>query len=217
MIAYVNNVFLKNIEGSVNTIFEAGARYGGESLVLNDVFPEAQIFSFEPNPLTRDICKSILSQSEQIRFFPIALGEKTDKLPFYSYMNDNDGASSLFKRLDFDKTQKQTGVADVVRLEDFVKEHNVDCIDLLCMDVQGFELNILKGAGDFISNIRHIIMEEPNPVIDARFLPKDTYSVYIDAPSPSEISSFMLDNGFKEVSRIRENDIEDNVMYARRT
>lgn len=214
--SYIHRNFLQHIIGPVRTIVEAGARYGHESITLRRVFPHAQIFSFEPNPVTVGTCEKNLRDMDRIEFFQKALGSKNEKLPFYSYMKDNDGASSFLKRLDFDITQEQTGVVDVIRLEDFVTEHEIESIDLLCMDVQGFELNILKGAGDFINNVKHVIMEEPNPIIDDRFLPSGTYSFYLDAPSPSEISKFMISNGFEEVSRMVENDIEHNVMYRRK-
>ena len=81
------------------------------------------------------------------------------------------------------------------------------------MDVQGFELNVLKGAEDFLSKIKYIIMEEPKPVINTTYLPENTYSKYIDNPTPNEISNFMNENKFKEIQRIDENYIEDNVMY----
>jgi hypothetical protein len=73
----------------------------------------------------------------------------------------------------------------------------------------------VKGSGDFIKNIKYVIMEEPKPIIDLRFLPKDTYSKYLNAPSPIEISNFMKENNFTEIVRIPENHIEDNVMYKK--
>ncbi len=73
----------------------------------------------------------------------------------------------------------------------------------------------VKGSGDFIKNIKYVIMEEPKPIIDLRFLPKDTYSKYSNAPSPIEISNFMKENNFTEIVRIPENHIEDNVMYKK--
>ena len=144
--------------GSIKIVMEVGARHGTETLLLEKKFPHADIFSFEPNPLTIEQCFSRLNNRPRINFFPIALGEKKVSLPFYSYIKGNDGASSLFKRIDFDNTQKETGLVEVTTLEDFALNHSLSHIDYLCMDVQGFELNILKGAGNFLSNIKYIVM-----------------------------------------------------------
>jgi len=81
------------------------------------------------------------------------------------------------------------------------------------MDVQGYELNVLKGAGNFIKNINYVIMEEPKPIINSRYLPDGVHSKYINAPTSQEINIFMKDKGFIEIERIEENKIEDNVMY----
>ena len=86
-------------------------------------------------------------------------------------------------------------------------------IDLLCMDIQGYELNVLKGCGDFIKNIKYIIMEEPKSIINTKYLPKGIHSKYINTPSSLEIKDFMNKNNFIEIERISENMIEDNVMY----
>ena len=75
------------------------------------------------------------------------------------------------------------------------------------MDVQGYELNILKGAEDFIQHVKYIIMEEPKP--------NQENVKYIGAPSSNEIHEFMKKNKFVEVVRLQENLIEDNVMYRR--
>lgn len=83
------------------------------------------------------------------------------------------------------------------------------------MDVQGYELNVLKGAGDFIKNINYIIMEEPKPIINSKYLPNETHSKYINAPSSQEIKEFMTKHKFIEIQRIQENAIEDNVMYKK--
>jgi len=213
MSSYYDNRFLQHLDDNITTIFEVGARYGDESLQLSKIFNNARIYSFECNPRTVNLCKQNLENKKNIAFIPYGLGVKNENLPFYSYMLDNDGASSLFKRIDFTETQKETGIVEIKRLSDFVSENEIKNIDLLCMDVQGYELNILKGAGDFINKIRFVIMEEPKHIINETYLPKNVYSKYINAPSAKEISDFMIQHNFIEVARIEENYIEDNVMY----
>lgn len=213
MSCYCDTRFLEHLD-NIKTIFEVGARYGDESLQLSKNFNNAQIYSFECNPNTIDICKQNLNNKKNIVFIPYGLGDKNETLPFYSYMLDNnDGASSLLKRIDFTETQKETGIIKIKRLSDFVSENQINNIDLLCMDVQGYELNILKGAEDFIKNIKFVIMEEPKPIINETYLPKNVHSKYINAPSSKEIRDFMIKNNFIEIARIYENHIEDNVMY----
>ena len=101
----------------------------------------------------------------------------------------------------------------MITLENYMKNNNINKIDILCMDVQGYELNVLKGAADLIKNINYIIMEEPKSIINTQYLPDGIHSKYINAPSSKEIKEFMEQNNFIEIQRIDENKIEDNVMY----
>jgi FkbM family methyltransferase len=203
---YWDKNFLKHLENeNIQHVFEVGARYGDESIQLHNIFKNATIFSFEPNPLTFNTCKEKLSPYDRIMFFDFGLGEKNEILPFYSYVLNNDGASSLFKRHDFNQSQKQTGSVKIIKLIDFVREFNIPKIDLLCMDVQGFELNILKGCEDFLNKVKFIIMEQPKPNIA---------SSYDGAPDYNTIYNFMKNNNFEELEKVHENDNEDNVLYV---
>jgi len=211
---YWDPAFLNKLEiNNIKTIFEVGARYGDETKKLNLIFPNSKIYCFECNPNTIEICKTNLKNIQNVSFYDFGLGHQETNLPFYSYINNNDGASSFLKRIDYNSTQRETGIINIKQIDTFVREKNIDNIDLLCMDVQGYELNILKGANNFIKNINYIIMEEPKPIINNNYLPNNIHSKYINSPTSQEIKEFMLKNNFIEIERISENKIEDNVMY----
>lgn len=213
MTYYWDKRFLNKTNDDIKIIFEVGARYGDESLKLSTIFPTSKIYSFECNPNTVDICKNNLENKKNIQFTACGLGNENEQLPFFSYIENNDGASSFFRRIDAETTQVLNGYIDIKTLSNFMKENNIDNIDLLCMDVQGFELNILKGAEEYLKKIKYIIMEEPKPIINTTFLPENIHSKYINSPTSQEIHDFMLENNFIEIVRIDENMIEDNVMY----
>ena len=214
MTQYWDDRFIKHLDKtSIKTIFEVGARYGDESIKLSQFFSSSKIYSFECNPLTIDICRTNLAGHGCIIFSDYGLGANNEELPFYSYIKGNDGASSLFKRIDFAETQAQTGIIKIRKLVDFVSENDISQIDLLCMDVQGYELNILKGSENFIEHIKYIIMEEPKSVINPQYLPEGIHSKYINSPTPAEIHKFMEEKGFILLERLEENGLEDNVLY----
>lgn len=213
MTHYWDKKFLQHLNEPIQWVFEVGARYGDETLQLSKHFPSAQIYSFECNPNTVNIAKQKLLQIPNVTFFPMALGNDITKVPFYSYIKNNDGASSILKRVDFHDTQQYTGDVHMTTLSEIIREYRIPQIDLLCMDVQGFELNVLKGAGDRIARIRYIIMEEPKRTHSAPDLPSHIHSKYHNAPTSEEISAFMSLHGFQELERLEENKLEDNVLY----
>jgi FkbM family methyltransferase len=213
MTNYWDERFLNKLDRNINIVFEVGARYGDETLHLLNIFPNSLIYSFECNPNTLEICKKNLNNKKNIYFMPFGLGNKNEVLPFYSYIDNNDGASSFLKRIDCETTQKITGFMEIKKISDIMKNHKIEKIDLLCMDVQGFELNILKGADEYLNKIKYVIMEEPKPIINKNYLPNDLHSKYIGSPTSQEIKDFMNRNNFVEIERLSENCIEDNVMY----
>ena len=216
MTNYWDERFLRHLNDTkIQYICEVGARYGDESIMLSSTFSDARILTFECNPNTLMKCLMTLSGNPRIKFFCHGLGEKEEQLPFYSYTKNNDGASSLHKRIDFEETQELTGTVTIRTLASVMHQENIPHIDLLCMDIQGHELSVLKGAGEFLKNIKYVIMEEPKLLINTTFLPPGVHSKYLNTPTSAEIAEFMKQHGFVEIERISENYIEDNVMYKR--
>ena len=201
---YWDQRFLRHINEDVKTVIEVGSRYGEESIELSKHFPLAHVYSFECNPNTIDTCRKNLANKEKISFFAHGLGETNEYKEFYPYVHNNDGASSFYKRYDFNNTQVIRHNIEIKKTSDVLNELTIETVDLLCMDIQGYELNVLKGCPDVY--IRYIIMEEPKP---------DIVSRYIGAPSSKDIKDYMTRNNFIEIERIPENLIEDNVMYKR--
>ena len=110
-------------------------------------------------------------------------------------------------------TQTEIEEVEIDTVYNFCNKNNIDHIDILCMDTQGFELNILKGCKEFIQNVRHVILEEPRKEPNRTYL-AEGHSKYLEAPSAYEIQDFFKQHNFIEVSRVYENELEDNVMYT---
>jgi FkbM family methyltransferase len=211
---YWDKRFLKHINiNNINYICEVGSRYGNESIELSKIFTNANILAFECNPNTINECKINLSNYNKIKFYNFGLGNKEEYIPFYPYIKNNVGASSFLKRIDFNNTQEVIENIQIRKLSSILKENNLNEINLLCLDVQGYELEVLKGCDEYLKNINYIIMEEPKPIINKLYLPDNNYSKYLDAPSSYVIKNFMNKNNFIEIERIEENKIEDNVLY----
>jgi hypothetical protein len=63
-----------------------------------------------------------------------------------------------------------------------------DFIDLICMDLQGYELQALKSAGNFLSKIKYIITE-------ACYV-----STYVGGVNFEDLNKFLNENGFNFIS-----------------
>jgi FkbM family methyltransferase len=213
---YLRPPFIQRLTDEKNDflyIVEAGSRDCLDTIALADFFKNANVYSYECNPDMLQVCRDNLDKNpnKRIHFFEEGLGEKEELLEFFSYVKDNPGASSFLKRIDFSETQESRGFLKINTLENLLNK--IPHIDLLCMDTQGFELNIMKGAKEKLSKIRYIILEEPRKNINSEFLTEGLHSKYIGAPSCNDIKLFLETYYFIEIGRTYENELEDNVMY----
>jgi FkbM family methyltransferase len=143
----------------------------------NDLY----VFGFEPNPecynsiLNKNIKKQneghstpienkYIDDNKYFKVIPVALSnnEKEQYMDFYAMKNDC-GTSSLFKPIDLNLGE----VKEVVKVPVFSLKHFFDLFDwerfpiieYLKIDAQGADLDIIKGAGDYITRIVYITAE----------------------------------------------------------
>lgn len=213
MSSYLHVDFLNVIKkDNIKKIIELGSRDGEDAIKLAEYF-NSDILTFECNPYMISKCRENIEKSNvknKIKLFEFGVGEKSKEIEFYPYLMGNPGASSFYKRYDFDQTQETyESKIKIRRLDDVLVENNISKIDLVCADIQGYEMNALIGMGKYLRDVNYIILEVPrkNPYIP---------SVYLGAPNRENIEQFMSENGFESSVITYENDLEDNVLYVKK-
>ena len=208
---YLNQEFTSLIDKEhIKTIVEVGSRDCLDAINLADYYEDSSVFCFECNPETINQCFINLQMApfqirSRINFFPFAVGSKEETRFFYKWKDKrNPGASSFLSRKRDAHNQEQTvEKIQIKRLDDVLSGHGVKKIDLLCLDIQGFELEALRGLGNLLQEVRYIITE----------IPKGE-SLY-EAPNEKETMLFFHQNNFKVLKTTRENLYEDNILLAR--
>lgn len=120
-------------------MFDVGAHYG-YSLAR---FAERgwEIHAFEPDPRNRAVLERQFGGKSNVQIIPVAASDASGELPLY-ISDESSGISSLAP---FTDSHVYASTAKVIRLADYVREHNVTRIDFLKIDVEGFEQNVLQG------------------------------------------------------------------------
>jgi FkbM family methyltransferase len=139
----------KNITGGLNLI-DVGANNGDYSLLLAQKFEDAHIYSFEPmNDIFED-AKQALSTLKNVKLFNYGLHSEKGKITLYNSLDHhNDQISTSYKEglVDFYKVENvQEFTIEVNTLDNFCAENNIDIVDFLKIDVEGAEIDVLKGA-----------------------------------------------------------------------
>jgi FkbM family methyltransferase len=146
----------------VSVILDIGSRDGCQSLELNRWFPHAKIYAFEPVKENYEFTVKNVEQNENIKVYPYAINSYNGTTKFYEVYNGNVGASSLLKTTNHWRSsqwaQKETEVECIV-LSDWLKQNNINKVDLIWMDVQGAENIVLDSLKDYLNDVKIIATE----------------------------------------------------------
>ena len=175
--SYLESIFLENIKKEdIKIIFELGSFNLKDAIRLYNYY-NSKIYSFECNPDSLKECYKTLTQmndecKKNIKLVEKAISIENKPIKFYPFdlsKYNAPGSSSLLK-IDFSKRnisdpdynrenpQKEITV-EGTRLDKFLEEEKIDNVDLLCIDLQGYELNALKSLGEKIKDVKYIITE----------------------------------------------------------
>lgn len=172
-------------------IFDIGAYDGRSAIEYIKEFPKAKIFSFEPTKKSFEKLKRNFGENKSITIFNTAFSDFKGETDFH--INSSGLTNSLLKLSDtainneiYNLKEETTEKVTVTTLDSFTKEMNIDKINILKIDVQGAELNVLKGAESLLKNKK----------IDALFVEVEFLKLYADQPLFHDISSFLYQNDY---------------------
>jgi FkbM family methyltransferase len=141
----------------VRCIFDVGANVGQSAARFSREFASAQIYSFEPVKQTFARLQTCTATLSRARVFNRAMGAVRGRLPIYA--GSDSGTSSMIAT----STRAASGTeeVDVDTLDLFCADNAIDRIDLLKIDVEGFEPQVLAGADQMLreSKIRFVYVE----------------------------------------------------------
>lgn len=181
----ISKVLKKYIKSEKPIFFDVGANVGDYAKELRIEFPNAIIYAFEPNANTFETTQKNLS-SLDIYCVNLGMGNQAEKKNIYSYGSDKSSQhATIYKdlMLDFYKVETLVEIEmELTTIDIFCQKHKIDFIDFLKIDVEGHEIEVLKGAKNKIDEKKiKIIQFEFNVcnVISRVFL-KDFYEILLN-------------------------------------
>tara|TARA_B100002051_G_scaffold92772_2_gene88676 strand:+ start:2891 stop:3571 length:681 start_codon:yes stop_codon:yes gene_type:complete len=170
----------KKLGNNIQTMIDVGANEGESILEFNKSFQINKIYSIEPNLTTFQELKKKNFNNVEVFNFAASDTEGEDKLKigYLSSMStlnaiNNDSFYTKIKSFIIWLTlrkfsiYKKEIIIKKVRLDHFVKTQNIGIVDLIKIDTEGHEFNVIKGLGDYITNVKMILFEyhEDNSII----------------------------------------------------
>jgi FkbM family methyltransferase len=159
-------------------VIDVGANRGNWTLETLRVFRSASFVLIDADPANAAILKQLCSCRSHCKFFTALLGaESRQEMRFYQM---GTGSSVLSERTSADRNELMLRMSTL----DELVAAEVNSPILLKLDVQGYELEVLRGAGKILSETEVVIVE-------------CSLIQYNDgAPLFAEVISFMSEHGF---------------------
>ena len=138
--------FIDRYTAKSGIIFDVGANLGVFTAVLSELRQECRIFSVEPSPKTFEKLRQNVQSNAITNVFchEIAFGVEAGRMGFV-----DDRKSPATNRLasKFDALRGDHVIEVLVgRLDDFCRDHEVERISFIKIDVEGFEQDVLEGG-----------------------------------------------------------------------
>jgi FkbM family methyltransferase len=189
--------------------FDVGAHKGESIMLYLKNFNINKIFSFEASPLNFKKLSKNLSKirrkykNADITIENLAAGSENKKIVIKqltetssSTINEINPQSKYYKKKSFlmsENSQKSylELEANQIKLSDYIDKKNLDKIDFLKVDTEGYEYNVLKGLGGKISAVSLIMFEHHYDD-----MLKKNYSF-------GDIHQLLISNNFKQIYKYK--------------
>jgi FkbM family methyltransferase len=191
-------------------IFDVGANKGQSVQYYRNLFPDSIIHCFEPDV---DVFKILCENCKNLKNVYLnncGIGSEKTTLKFYKNDDINSELNSFIKlnvknkdsiTLNNDNSEEYKtkmnhySEANIIKLSDYIKENNIEKIDLLKLDTQGYEEECLKGIENNFHKIKIILTE-------IMF-----YDLYEKSLSFYDLEKYLIPNNFRlyDISHISKN------------
>lgn len=155
-------VVMRNLAG-IRFVVDIGANRGQFALAARHCFPGAAIISFEPLSKPAKVFRKVLAGDGRVRLHVAAVGTEQGSFPIH--ISRRDDSSSLLPITDLQNKvfpgtgEVATETIQVAPLSQFLAPKDIESPALLKLDVQGYELEALKGCEGLLDRFAYVYVE----------------------------------------------------------
>jgi FkbM family methyltransferase len=159
---------------------DVGAYSGEWTLALRGLYRETRVLMVEPQAARRARLEALTHVHDGVEFVPALLGSAAAaRVTFYQA----ETGSSVLR--DPGNGSVHSTAMEMMTLDDITRGTRFERADFLKLDVQGYELEVLKGAEHVLGSVEAVMMEV------------NLIAVYEGAPLVHEVVAYMAARGFR--------------------
>ncbi len=178
--------FLEDIRArgfSPRGIIDVGANRGDWTRMALSVFPDVRVVMIEPQQEMQHILHQLCSQNSRLEFVRAGAGKEDGQL-LQTIWDDLAGSSFLPEPSEQKLRAGKQRMTPIVTIDSILRERDTFFPDLVKLDIQGFELEALKGARSLFGRTEVFILETSL----YEFMPR--------MPITADCINFMAANGY---------------------
>lgn len=145
------------------TVVDIGANRGQFALAARRWAPSARVFAFEPLPGPASVFKVVFSGDPNVVFHDSAIGPLAGQSTMHISARDDSSSllpiSSLQAKMFPGTGEVETTIVRVAPLESFLRAEDIESPAMLKLDVQGFELEALRGCESLLQGFEWVYCE----------------------------------------------------------
>ncbi len=147
-----------------NVILDIGANTGYYSLLAKAVNPDCKVYGFEPIPhIFNWYLENCKINNFDINCYNLAISDiKGENTIYMANTNQNVYSASLIEQFAISHSSDKVHPLCInsTSLENFIEDNNIESINLIKVDVEGLEIKVLKGMGNFLSKYKPSMLIE---------------------------------------------------------
>ena len=190
--------YLKTMNANPKVIYDIGACVLHWTNKAKDIWPSADYYLIDAT----DSVEPFLKQSGHPYAINV-LSDEDDKTVYFYQNDEHPGGNSYYKETTGFYKESDKVVKTTKTLDTLVKQNNWPYPDLLKIDIQGAELDMLKGATECLKNCSDIIVE-------------CQHKNYNDgAPKINDVKEYLESLGFSFITNFYITDVDGDYHFRR--
>jgi FkbM family methyltransferase len=171
------------------TVVDVGANRGQFALVARQCLPQARLISFEPLPAAAAKFRAVFARDDRVTLHEIAIGPVPGNATIHVSRQDDSSSmlsiTSAQVALFPGTAEVATATVRLAPLREFIPAAVIHSPALLKLDVQGFELEALRGCEDLLDRFCYVYAE-------CSFV-----ELYAGQAMADEVIAWLRERGFK--------------------